>query len=281
MHTPKPSLLTTGGLLVLAAAASGFSLPNRTPAAKPIRALLVLGGCCHDYTAQKDLLTQGIKERANVEFTISYDPDTGTKHRNPVYDSDEWYKNFDVVLHDECTADVKDTESVDRILKPHKAGLPAVVLHCGMHSYRSEGWPKSTPWFDFTGLATTGHGPQLPIAITFTDPNSPITKGLQNWTTVNEELYNNSNGSLHPTAKALAGGKQTRTSAGGETKVDESVVVWTNTYNGRTRVFGTTLGHNNATVGDPRYLDLVTRGLLWSVDKLDKNGSPKKGYGPS
>jgi type 1 glutamine amidotransferase len=47
------------------------------------------------------------------------------------------------------------------------------------------------------------------------------------------------------------------------------VAVWTNTYNKKTRVFGTTLGHNNATVEDPRYLDLVTRGLLWSCDKLD------------
>ncbi|HWT79109.1 MAG TPA: hypothetical protein VN648_09945 [Candidatus Methylomirabilis sp.] len=40
-------------------------------------------------------------------------------------------------------------------------------------------------------------------------------------------------------------------------------------YNGKTRVFATTLGHNNATVDDPRYLDLVTRGLLWSLRKLD------------
>ena len=48
-----------------------------------------------------------------------------------------------------------------------------------------------------------------------------------------------------------------------------AVVAWTNRYNGKTRVFGTTLGHNNDTVADPRYLDLVTRGLLWSVDKLD------------
>jgi type 1 glutamine amidotransferase len=34
-------------------------------------------------------------------------------------------------------------------------------------------------------------------------------------------------------------------------------------------VFATTLGHNNETVGDARYLDLVARGLLWAVDKLD------------
>ena len=34
-------------------------------------------------------------------------------------------------------------------------------------------------------------------------------------------------------------------------------------------MFATTLGHNNDTVADARYLDLVTRGLLWSVGKLD------------
>src|SRR5438552_6731622 len=53
---------------------------------KPIRALLVAGGCCHDYAKQKDLLTQGISARANVTWTISYDPAQGTKHLNPVYE---------------------------------------------------------------------------------------------------------------------------------------------------------------------------------------------------
>ena len=38
---------------------------------------------------------------------------------------------------------------------------------------------------------------------------------------------------------------------------------------GKARVFSTTLGHNSETVGDPRYLDMVTRGLLWSCDKLN------------
>src|SRR5262245_38551497 len=165
---------------------------------------------------------------------------------------------------------------IDGILKPHREGLPAVVLHCGMHCYRSEGWPKvTTPWFELTGLATTGHGPQLPIAVTFTDKDSPITKGMKDWTTINEELYNNFTGKLLDTAQPLARGKQTP--RGG--KEDDNVVVWTNTYNRKARVFATTLGHNNATVQDPRYLDLVTRGLLWSVDKLDDKHL--KPYDPS
>jgi len=231
------------------------------PATKPLRALLVLGGCCHDYKNQQDLLTRGISERANVEFVVAYDPDTTTKHLNPVYENPDWAAGFDVIVHDECTSDVKDLAMIDRILAPHRHGLPAVVLHCGMHSYRSEGFPKAvTPWFEFTGLQTTRHAEQLPIAITFLSGDSPITRGLANWTTIKEELYNNSSGKLLDTATALARGHQ---------KKSDYVVVWTNNYRGTTKVFATTLGHNNVTVADPRYLDLVTRGLLWSCDKLN------------
>jgi len=238
--------------------------------AKPIRALLVIGGCCHDYNHQKDILTKGISARANVQWAIAYDPDTGTKHLNPIYEKPDWAKGFDVVVHDECCSDVKDTAVISRILEPHREGLPGVVLHCGMHCYRSEGYPKNvTPWFEFTGLASTGHGPQKPIAVAFSDKDNPITKGMTDWATVNEELYNNYTGKLLETAQPLARGKQTYNGKNDKEIVDDTIVVWTNLYKGKTKVFATTLGHNNATVADARYLDLVTRGLLWSVGKLD------------
>jgi len=48
----------------------------------------------------------------------------------------------------------------------------------------------------------------------------------------------------------------------------------------KSKVFATTLGHNNATMEAPVYLDLVTRGLLWACDKLNEDGTPKAGYGP-
>lgn len=238
---------------------------------KPIRALLVIGGCCHDYEKQKDIITKGISARANVSWVIAYDPDKGTKHLNPIYEKSDWYRGFDVVVHDECCAEVNDPTIVDRVLAPHKEGLPGVVLHCGMHSYRTDGWNKEkvTPWFAFTGLATTVHGPQAPIEITF-GKESPITKGMTGWKTVNEELYNNIGGKLVETAEPLARGKQITKARGGAEKTDDFAVAWTNTYNKKTRVFATTLGHNNATVADDKYLDLVTRGLLWSVNKLDE-----------
>jgi putative heme-binding domain-containing protein len=236
---------------------------------KPVRALLVIGGCCHDYKAQQKIITEGVSARANVEWTISYDPDKGTQHKNPVYDNPDWAKDFDVVVHDECTAGVTDVPFIrDRVLKPHRDGLPAVVLHCGMHSYRSDGFPDATAWFEFTGLRSTGHGPQQPIAVRYVDKEHPITKGLADWTTINEELYNNLQ--LLDTAHALARGKQTVKHKNGQETTDDAAVAWTNLYNGKTRVFATTLGHNNDTVADARHLDLVTRGLLWVVDKLDE-----------
>ena len=234
------------------------------PPARPIRALLVIGGCCHDYAKQKDILTKGISARANVAWTVAYDPDTTTRHLNPVYRTADWAKSFDIIVHDECSSDVTDKAAVDRILKPHRQGLPAVVLHCGMHCYRV---PRSDEWFKFTGLTTHSHGAQLPIAVTFVDKKSPITKHLADWTTIPEELYREEK--LWDTAHPLARGKQGK---------DDFVVVWTNTYRRKTRVFATTLGHNNETVGDRRYLDLVTNGLLWATGHLTDQGKPAPGY---
>ena len=256
--SPNPVVaLAVTSLLLVSAGISGAE------EIKPIRSLLVLGGCCHDYNTQKDLLAKGIAERAHVEVVIAYDTDKTTGHLNPVYEKANWAEGFDVIIHDECSSDVKDLAIIDRILEPHRRGLPAVLLHCGMHSYRSEGYPKTvTPWFEFTGLQSTGHGRQAPIRIGFVAPDHPVTHGLADWTTINEELYNNSENKLLDTANSLATGQQEG--------AKDAAVVWTNSYREKTKVFATTLGHNNDTVGDARYLDLVTRGLLWSCGKLDE-----------
>ncbi|HCN78424.1 MAG TPA: heme-binding protein, partial [Verrucomicrobiales bacterium] len=63
---------------------------------------------------------------------------------------------------------------------------------------------------------------------------------------------------------------------GEDTKQDHHLV-WVNTY-GKGRVFGTTMGHNNSTMEDPVFLDLVARGLLWSCGKLNDDGKPLPGY---
>lgn len=224
----------------------------------PLKALLVAGGCCHDYGKQHETLSRGIQAKANVRVDVVYSTDTSTKAVFDIYRNPDWAKGYDVIIHDECSADIKETGYVRNILDAHRS-VPAVNLHCAMHSYRT----GTDEWFRFAGIQSTGHGPQVPIEIEIVDPEHPATKGLEGWTTIREELYNNV--SVFPSAKPLATGLQ-RIGRGDQVREDKAVVVWANEYEG-TRVFSTTLGHNNETVADDRYLELVTRGLLWACGR--------------
>jgi putative membrane-bound dehydrogenase-like protein len=221
---------------------------------KPLKALLVAGGCCHDYAKQHLILSQGIQARANVQVDVVWTDDKSVNPPLPLYDNPDWAKGYDIIIHDECAAGVKDMALVKRILDVHQT-IPAVHLHCAMHSFRT----GTDAWFKHLGIQSAAHGPQEPIAITFVDKEHPITKPLADWTTIKEELYNNVNlFDGHP----LAMGKQVV-----KGKDVDYVVAWTNEKQGA-RSFSTTIGHNNDTVADARYLDLVTRGLLWAMDKL-------------
>lgn len=221
---------------------------------KPLKALLVAGGCCHDYAKQHLILSQGIQARANVQVDVVWTDDKSVTPPLPLYDNPDWAKGYDIIIHDECAAGVKDMAVVKRILDVHQT-IPAVHLHCAMHSFRT----GTDVWFKHLGIQSASHGPQEPIAITFVDKEHPITKPLADWTTIKEELYNNVNiFDGHP----LAMGKQVVRG-----KDVDYVVAWTNEKVGA-RSFSTTIGHNNDTVADARYLDLVTRGLLWAMDKL-------------
>jgi type 1 glutamine amidotransferase len=257
---------------------------------KPLRVLVVAGGCCHDYANQKEILKKGIEARVNATVEVAYDPTKSTKPVFEIYKNPDWAKNFDVVVHDECAADITDQAYVANIVNAHRNGLPAVNLHCAMHSYRWGNFKEpvkagadNASWYEMLGLQSTGHGPQQPIAIAYTDKESPIVKGLADWTTINEELYNNVQ---VLTAKGLANGTQKipekKDKKGKVTPAQEvtSIVVWTNEFGPKkTRIFSTTIGHNNATVEDARYLDLVARGLLWSVGKLEADGKASAGFG--
>jgi type 1 glutamine amidotransferase len=257
---------------------------------KPLRVLVVAGGCCHDYATQKEVLKKGIEARVNAVVEVAYDPTKSTKPLFDLFKSPDWGKNFDVVVHDECAADITDQAYVANIVNAHKNGLPAVNLHCAMHSYRWGSFREpvkagadNASWYEMLGLQSTGHGPQQPIAITFTDKSHPVTTGLADWTTINEELYNNVQ---ILGAKTLATGLQKvpekKDKKGKVTPASEAnaIVAWTNEFGPKkTRIFSTTIGHNNATVEDARYLDLVARAVLWSAGKLEADGKPSAGFG--
>jgi putative membrane-bound dehydrogenase-like protein len=235
------------------------ALSSPLTAAEPLKALLITGGCCHDYAKQHEVIAKGIQSRANVQVDVIWTDDKSTNPPLPVYDKADWATGYDIIIHDECAASMNNKETLTRILDAHKT-IPSIQLHCAMHSFRT----GEDRWFKRLGLQSNSHGPQEPIAITFVDKEHPITKTLADWTTIKEELYNNANlFDAHP----LAMGKQTVKNKDGSTKDVEYIVAWTNEKAGA-RSFSTTIGHNTETVADARYLDLITRGLLWACDKL-------------
>ncbi len=255
--------MTLKRLLPLAFALLFTSISLFAAAPKPLRVLLVAGGCCHDYLNQKEILKEGLEARAHVVVDFEFNPDKSTGTLFDRYKRSDWAKGYDVVIHDECSASVKDIPYVENILRAHRdEGVPAVNLHCAMHCYRT----GKDDWFKFVGIQSSAHGPQEPIAISFTEKTHPIVQTLTDWTTIKEELYNNVksiDGSL-----PLARGKQLVKQKDGTTKEVVYDVAWANQF-GKARVFSTTIGHNNETVGDARYLNLLTRGLLWACGKLN------------
>ena len=44
-------------------------------------------------------------------------------------------------------------------------------------------------------------------------------------------------------------------------------LVWVNEYAGKSRVFGTTIGHGPDTWNDPVYQDLLARGFKWALKR--------------
>ena len=238
---------------------------------KPLRALMVCGGCCHDYTAQKKILSEGIAARANVEWIIVHEdaPKGGDpkNHRISIYEKPDWWKGFDVVLHNECFGAITDNAFVEGIAAAHKAGVPAVMLHCSSHSYRMA---STDEWRMCVGITSRSHEKNRDLLVKNILPEHPVMKGFPaEWKNPADELYKNEK--IWPTVTPLA------KSFGEDTQM-EHVNIWVNTY-GKAKVFATTLGHNNATMQDPVYLDLVTRGLLWTCGKLGDDGKPMAGYG--
>lgn len=247
-----------------------FGCITRAEDAKPLKVLMVCGGCCHDYEKQKLILAEGISARANVEFTIVHEEGPGGKsdktHKISIYEKADWAKGYDLVLHNECFGGVEDVAFVERIAKAHFDGVPAVMLHCSTHSYRMAGTDE---WRKCIGQKSMSHEKNRDLHVINLKPEHPVMKGFpMEWLDKADELYKNEllYDNFVPLAKAY----------GEETKKDHNLI-WVNTY-GKAKVFGTTMGHGNATMSDPVYLDLVTRGLLWACGKLDENGKPKAGF---
>jgi len=261
--------LLLGALIILGVARADGPSSDTVPSvdSKSIRALLITGGGYHDYNAQTKILTEGISARANVEWAVFHEngnrspSDTvSSKALKDFFDNPDWSKGYDVVVYNDCYTKLRDRDLMSKMIAPHKAGLPAVILHGAIHNFEFAKYPD---WYEFVGMESPGHKKAQDFTVINLAPDNPITSGLPAaWTLPKrEEVYEMNK--MFLTATALAKAHDANTNS-------DCNVIWTNLYGpARTRVFATSLFHRNSMMSDPVYLDLVTRGLLWSIGKLD------------
>jgi len=243
------------GLVILAVHAGAQTPPASRPTSPPLRVLVVTGGCCHDYPTQTRLLKTAVDAVATVAWTVVSDGGTGTSAQIPLYDNPDWAKPFDVVVHNECFANTNDAAYLRKITTAHRAGTPAVVVHCAMHTYRAA---EVDDWREFLGVTSRRHDHQSRYPVRRAVEGHPALRGFpETWVTPMDELYVIER--LWPRARALA----VSTS---EKDGREHPVVWVNDFHG-TRVFGTTFGHGNATWEDPVFVKLLASGLLWAAGR--------------
>ena len=223
-----------------------------------IRALVITGGCCHDYAGEAKILMDTMATEAPVDWTVVLETEgraTWTRTKLRLYNQPDWAEGYDIVVHNECFANVDDADFVRKIVAGHENGLPAVVIHCSMHSYRAL---ASDEWREFLGVTSRRHTPQHRVAVRVQDANHPAMKAFPlDWVTPMDELYVIEK--LWPDAESLASAIDPETGK-------EHPLVWTNDYRGA-RVFGTTLGHGAVTWDDPTFRDLLVRGFKWAVDR--------------
>ena len=250
--------MALGGLMSL----SGTSLfsQNSTKAGQRIRALLVTGGCCHDYEAQKEITMGTIN--SGTQFDIEWDIRfPGIKDYAAVeafFSNPKWSEGYDIVIHNQCYANMGDDAFIEKVFTPHRNGLPAVVIHCALHSFRANK-AAHLKWHEFCGAASARHGPKHPFKVELLEPEHEALSGMANWTTPAGELYYVHK--VFPTATPLAHSKSNKT---GEMNVN----IWANEFgSNKTRVFGTTIGHHNETMMQAEYMNMLSRGFTWALNQ--------------
>ena len=232
---------------------------SATPvAAEPLRVLIATSGCCHNYDFQtKAIQLAADQAGVDVVWTVAADGGKGTDGRLEVFEKADWAESFDLVIHNECFANTTDAAYIRGITDAHRAGLPAVVVHCAMHTFRSVDFDD---WRQMLGVTSRRHEHQSRYPVTVAAANHPVMRDFpDNWVTPKDELYIIEK--TWPAVEVLATSRSER-----DDRTDP--VFWTNQF-GDARVFGTTYGHSDETFSDPVYTTTLIRGMLWAAGRLE------------
>ncbi|MEX0778183.1 MAG: family 16 glycoside hydrolase [Balneolales bacterium] len=258
-----PLLVITLSFLIFFIPADAESQTN----SDELNVLMISGGGWHDYEAQIPILEEGLTNRiGNIKFTVDNEHGDAADSKITRHQNTDWASEFDLVVYNHCHSGIDDDEYIERIVDAHVENqLPAVMLHCSMHSYRGD----TSKWFEFVGARSHRHEGHQAFTVEAIENNHPIMVNFpKTWRTPHGELYEIAE--LMPGATPLA-------RAYGIDTDRYHTLAWTNEYEG-VPVFSSTLGHHNETMGHDVNLNLIASGILWASGNLNNDGTASDGY---
>ncbi len=243
-------------------------------------------GRWHKYTPQLAMF-RDVAKKAGWELTVmtgEHEPQIKKLH------TPDYGKDFDAIVYNFCFAKSRDLDAAANLMKQTREhGVPALLIHCSMHSWwptyksgRSDvlgpeyrGKAKADPglveswrekqgkkpfpiWGDFTGVASTAHGPRKPIKMTKVASHPAVKRFPKEFTTGSTELYNN----VYKVEGVVPLIEGTQGNA-------KAVVLWS-CPQGKSQVMGLTVGHGVDDWKSEPYKNLLTD----SVNYLIANPKP-------
>lgn len=221
-------------------------------------------GRFHKYTPQREKFQELAKQNDWELTVISGDQ---KEVQNKLATDPDFGKGADVIVYNFCFANCDDTRIPHNIITTTKdKGIPALLVHCSLHSFwgtfrpgsdrvHPEGanakvqakknlvaeWKKTNPndpfpaWPNMTGIASIKHGPRKPIQAVPILSDHPALKGVEKgYLTAVAELYNNViTAKDSPKTTSIMDGKQGNA---------EASVLWEHPV-GKSKALSFTLGH--------------------------------------
>jgi len=237
----------------------------------------------HDYEAQQAQLLDALSRELKIEFDlVGKDPEDAKALMDVPY----FGVAYDVIIYNMCLADDFELERINNIISQTRdEGVPAVLLHCAMHSFRQSSpsypeqqlelraaewdWAERHPelefpyWWRFTGLDSLSHDWARGFTASSEGLDHPITSGLPARIELDrDELYRE--------IKVKEGVTPLLTAYSVESQ-REHLVAWTHQV-GVGQVFATTLGHDHNTLSRPELHQLIAQGIAHITGRLKPNG---------
>lgn len=271
----RSRIVTLAACLMAAFATSTARADEGAASAVPtkVRALMITGGCCHDYQNQKQIISECLSEQTGpIDWTILQYGE-GRDIKAEIYRDGDWIEGYDIVIHNECFGGVEDAAFVRGIVDAHRrTGIPAIMIHCSMHSYRAA--PNADAWRELLGVTSRRHEKSkhsmtvVPHSRatgregTRDDPTGGIRSRVSRilgdrWATPNGELYLIER--VWPSTTVLATAHSDQTDS-------DHPVIWVNQLDSL-RVFGTSLGHHNETMESENWQAIVAAGFDWCLHR--------------